>query len=465
MLLAVIVAIAVMALGASSASAAVTFDGNFENGLTPWKHGGGGAQCANYGTPSKSPRLRGTFYLSSNEGEGTTGQSGHFSLPANTYGAQYPLVACDLVTASQPDIVPADDYYGLMLWVPPGFTIANKSFWGVNIEELHFVGVVGAPVSLQLHDDHVTLALETGPCNMSSTPRGCQWRSNADNIGCRNASSYSCLPGYYVIPPGALVKGAWNEMILGIHWAADSSGQIQTWYRVKGAATWNRGSTMSGHPTVQWNETSGCCAAKYVDAIEAYTAALSAPLDIWLDNDIVGTDFASVAGTMPGGSPLRPGGLGGPGGGSGVRPHISALHISPRAFAFSGRRVGRRCMTARRANRARARCKREPNFTVSYVLSTRATVVFTVTELVTGRSVRGRCVSPSRVHGRGRRCERHVKVPGTIVRRGGAGLDAFRFAGRTDRQRLGPGSYILTATPIGAARAGRPASLRFSLLP
>jgi Polysaccharide lyase len=274
--------------------------GDFEAGLAAWTaQRGGGAQCANYGTPSKPPRLRGTFTLDQAiVGQGTS--SGRFDLPADSAPGTYPLEACDLVTGSQPLGLGSDAYYGLMVYVPQGWTIANKAFWGVAIAGYHFQNIWGAPIEFELHPDHVTLSLETGGCYpyTTSTP-GCQYRSNADNSSCTSNSSHTCLPALYVIPRGALAQGRWNEIIMHVHWAADSSGQIQTWYRVKGSSGWTQSSNVNGYPTVQWNNANGCCSANYVDEHMAYTAALTAPLTLWLDNILTGPSFNTIATQMP----------------------------------------------------------------------------------------------------------------------------------------------------------------------
>ena len=121
---------------------------------TPWQ--GGGVQCAPR-TASKSPRLRGTLSYT-----GGSYPSYLFSLPADSNLSTYPLEACDLVTAPKPLVLGAGGFYGIMVYVPRGWTIPNNSFAGVEIAEYHFQNVYGAPISLQLHPDHVTLALETG---------------------------------------------------------------------------------------------------------------------------------------------------------------------------------------------------------------------------------------------------------------------------------------------------------------
>jgi hypothetical protein len=276
----------------------LTFDGTFETGITPWTSQGGSAQCANYGTPSSAPRLRGNFYLdTSAAGQGT--HSGRFTLPADSNPSTYPLEACDLDTGARPLGLGTDSYSGLMVYVPDGWTIANNAFFGVEIAEYHFQNIDGAPISLQLHPDHVTLALQLGGCNNATTKApGCQYRSNADTT-CTTGSGYTCLPGYYAIPRGAFVEGAWNEILLHVQWAANNTGQIETWYRVAGSSRWNAGAAVSGYPTVQWDNATGCCNSSYVDLTEAYTAALSSPLTLWLDDVVTATGYGAAAAAMP----------------------------------------------------------------------------------------------------------------------------------------------------------------------
>ena len=84
-----------------------------------------------------------------------------------------------------------------------------------------------------------------------------------------------------------------------MHWASDDSGQIQSWYRLAGAASWRAASTISGIPTVEWDNATGCCEPNADDQLEAYTAALSAPLSIWLDDVVDGTSLAAVEAALP----------------------------------------------------------------------------------------------------------------------------------------------------------------------
>jgi Polysaccharide lyase len=251
-------------------------------------------QCAP-ATPSKSPRLRGTFVLENSiVGQGTGALE--ITLPVDTDLTTFPLEACGLITSATPIGLGTDAYYGLMIYVPQGWTIPNSAFYGVNVYELHFQNVYGAPITLQVHPDHVTLALETGGCDNHATAHpGCTWRSNAD----APQGSRPTLRGYYAIPPGRFVQGAWNEVIVHVHWSDTASGMVQTYYRVKGARRWLPSSSISGIPTVQWDNALGCCAPTYDDQLEAYTAGVSAPLSIWLDNAVTGTSLAVVEATMP----------------------------------------------------------------------------------------------------------------------------------------------------------------------
>ena len=278
-------------------STGLTFNGIFANGVAPWNSTGGGAQCANYGQVSQSPRLRGDLYIdSTNLVNG--GASGHFYLPTDTNRTTYPLEACDLTMGKVPNVLPDDEYYGLSFYIPPGWTIGNKAFYGVNIYELHFQAIWGAPITLQLHPDHVTLAVQTGACYPvgSATP-GCAYRSNADNPKCP-IGWFTCLPGYYAIPPGALVQGKWNEILIHAHWAKDSTGSVQTWYRVKGSTTWTQSANIGGFPSVQWNMY-GVTASWYTNELEAYTAALNSPLDLWLDSQAISPSGSAVMSAMP----------------------------------------------------------------------------------------------------------------------------------------------------------------------
>jgi hypothetical protein len=270
----------------------LTFNGTFSS-MSPWTSAGGGIQCANYGTPSKSPRLRGTFTQTANVNG--MASSGEFTLPSDSNAKTFPLEACDIVTGGHPIGLGTDAYYGLSVYIPQGWTIPSNFFTGVEIEEYHFQNVYGAPIAFQLHANHVTLALQTGACNNHTSVRpGCAYHSNADAPN-GNAGN---VPASYVIPPGALQQGAWNQMLMHVHWASDSTGQIQTWYKTATSSTWNASSSISGIPTVQWDNTKACCASTYEDETESYAGPLASPMSIWLGQDLTGSSFNATANAM-----------------------------------------------------------------------------------------------------------------------------------------------------------------------
>ena len=352
LLLAGVMASAAMA-GTAQASTAVSnrsglgFDGTFST-LTPWATGGGGVQCANTGTPSTTPRLRGNFNFAANVAG--MANSGEFTLPTDPDPSTYPLEACDLLTGSQPMGLGTDGYYGLMVYVPQGWTIPTKFFTGIEIQEYHFQNVYGAPIAFQLHADHVTLALQTGACNNHTTVSpGCAYHSNADDP----SGSPGNLPGYYVIPPGALQQGAWNDMLMHVAWASDGTGQIQTWYKVNGAGAWTQSSNVTNIPTVQWDNTTGCCAPSYVDETEAYTGALTAPVSLWLGNDVAGSTFTSVANAMT----LAPAPTVAPAPPIATQPTAVATRLSPpKPKAAPAHRRTRIRSTRRMVRTSRGRC-------------------------------------------------------------------------------------------------------------
>ena len=293
--IAVVAAIGVTRLAAGSGVAVprlppgIASQTTFEDGV-----GALHPQCAPR-TPSKSPRLRGTYRIEhAIVGQGAAALE--ITLPVDTDHTTFPLEACGLISSYAPIGLGTGGYYGLMVYVPRGWRVPNRAFFGVNIYELHFQNIYGAPVTLQLHPHHITLALETGACenHVTATP-GCAVRSNADAP--RGATP--TLGGYYAIPPGRLVQGRWNELIVHVVWSSTAAGRIETVYRIAGARRWRRGASISGIPTVQWDRTRGCCDPTADDQLEAYTAALSAPLSVWLDNVVDGTSLAAVEATMP----------------------------------------------------------------------------------------------------------------------------------------------------------------------
>lgn len=253
------------------------------------------SQCSNTGTASKPPRYRGTLtYITAPQPDGLSVGDGAASavitLPATPGG--YPLTVCNWTTAPLPVGIGSDGYYGMMIEAPTGFAIANSTK-SVQIDEFHFQNIFGSPVDWELGQNHITLAIHSGACTSHALPNPtCAYRSNADAKGGPN------LPGYYVIPPGSFQAGAWYEIAMHVRWASDETGNVQTYWRVKGGA-WAQSANVTGIPTVQWLGTRGCCASSEEDQPEAYAFALRSPLALAFDDISSGPSLGVVEQSMP----------------------------------------------------------------------------------------------------------------------------------------------------------------------
>lgn len=264
--------------GIAHATTGMTFSGTFTTGITPWSQSGGGAQCANYGTVSKNQRLRGNLYFTSMNGV----PAGQFSLQTNPSPSTWPLQACDLNSGVHNLVLPADQYIGLAVYIPVGFSIPNKTGY-TNIGEFHMQDVGGQPpFALFLHNGNVQIIAALGA-----------WSSS-----CHFQYSYpKNLPLMYAIPQGHLAAGTWNSIVLHIHWASDSTGQMQSYYRAANGA-WQTGSSLSGIPTISWNAPSSFVKS-YADNVGNYTTAVNAPFSLYLTDEYVGSSLSSVQSMMP----------------------------------------------------------------------------------------------------------------------------------------------------------------------
>lgn len=290
---AVVLGAALALVVGGSSSGSLTFDGNFQAaGLKPWQPGhGGGIQCANYGTPSKPPRLRGTVALRTVAGV----RAAVFTLASDTQPA-YPKEACELLPPPKPLGLGSDHYYGYMFYVPRNFSIGTGAFWGVVTAQYHFQNIWAAPIAFELHDNHMTLALEVGRCNNHLTEHpGCAYTSNADNP----TGNPGNLGKQYVVPPGSMTQGVWHEVIMHVHWASDSTGVIEVFHRELGQSSWTRTVNITGYPTVQFDGLRGCCAADQLDKVGAYRAFSATPISVALANILDGTSFDAVARHLP----------------------------------------------------------------------------------------------------------------------------------------------------------------------
>jgi hypothetical protein len=264
----------------------VVFDGDFETGsYLPWAT----PQSSNWGNPVDNANVHfGPFNVVTDiVGQGR--YAGRFDLPAWSGGR----TRSQVITA-RPIGVGTDDYYSLMFYVPKGWSPGTTAFWGVSIMEPNFEGLGGGggPVSLQLHPNHLTLALSSGVS--STTPPYSQWRSNAD-------SPRPNLPAMYAIPPGSLRQGVWNEVILHAHWATDNTGILETWYRMKGQTGWTKSVGFAGYPTLQTSSDGSLPSTtnQTLDVLQAYRSTSTAPTTVWLDGFTRSNSFSTAAAELP----------------------------------------------------------------------------------------------------------------------------------------------------------------------
>jgi hypothetical protein len=142
------------------------------------------------------------------------------------------------------------------------------------------------------------------------------------------------------------------------------------------------------------------------------------------------------------------GGQGGGGGGSAdrIKPKLRGLTFSRRSFtaARSGASTGPDTkITPTTGSR------------ISFSLSETGKVKFTVERRLSGRKLRGRCVTPSRSRS-GKRCTRWIAVKGSFSLPASAGKNTFVFRGRVGGKTLKPGDYRLNGKATDNARNASP---------
>jgi hypothetical protein len=111
------------------------------------------------------------------------------------------------------------------------------------------------------------------------------------------------------------------------------------------------------------------------------------------------------------------------------------------------------------------RKKRVPvGTTFSFSLNVQASVAFTFTQRLGGRSVGGKCVAETRKNSRRKSCNRTVTA-GTLSFAAHPGSNRVAFQGRVSRSRkLRPGHYKLMITATNSAGPSRPQSLSFTIV-
>jgi hypothetical protein len=242
-------------------------------GDQPWQT----PQCANFGTQSNANVSRGSYQAAASP----AGQGARFTLPASARNS-----ACELLHPLV--LAPGrDDYLPLMLHVPSGWDIGTRVFWGLALAQLGFVGISGAPLILEAHNDHVTVALATGAYANGKT----EYRSNADARGAN-------LPPLYAIPRGQLTRG-WHELIIHVRWATATGGVVDVWHRRRGHTAWTRTAHIAGIPTMQWRTLPAPTSA--VDKIGAYRGPSKLPVTVVLAGFSIQASFQNAAASFQAG--------------------------------------------------------------------------------------------------------------------------------------------------------------------
>jgi hypothetical protein len=137
----------------------------------------------------------------------------------------------------------------------------------------------------------------------------------------------------------------------------------------------------------------------------------------------VGSAIGTIAGTVSGN--LAP-------------PRLSGLVVSPKAF--SALNSGRSIVT---------KGKNGPR--VTFTLSEKATITFTVERAQAGRLVGGRCQTQTQKNRKARACTFYVAVKGSFKWAGSQGGNKFRFTGRINGKQLARGTYRLVAVARDAS--------------
>jgi hypothetical protein len=252
------------------------FVGDFETGNTSqWTWG---AQCANTGVPSTATNLSGTVTVQS-ETVGQGKYAAQFDLPNS------PEVRNSCETLAKRMIgVGTDDYYGLMVRLPPNWQEPSGAGWGLSLAQFNFEGIVGAPLTLIAHANDISLVMQSGLCQASR----CQYTSGAGG----NIAPMSITPAY---------RDVWHEFIVHVRWTTNEKGLIEVWHRLKLHKLWRKAVYRRGIPTLQWDEEGpqSLLGSLTSDKIGAYRGWARFPMTVWEDGFVRTSTFEATAARLP----------------------------------------------------------------------------------------------------------------------------------------------------------------------
>jgi hypothetical protein len=203
-----------------------------------------------------------------------------------------------------------DYYYGMMWYFPSGWIDPAPNSWEVSWELNYHPYIWGNPIGISTHGKSMKVGINTGQCVFQ---RGCSFDNggNYENATPCGGSQLPCTPitgNPFIIPVGQMNTGVWHEIILHVHWAADTTGHIEAWWKRKGEATWNHTVNLSGFPTVEWGQDLGGFSwtpnningVTTDDHFGVYRDNSNSPgVTYYLDDFHVNTSFNAVAATLP----------------------------------------------------------------------------------------------------------------------------------------------------------------------
>jgi hypothetical protein len=257
------------------------FVGDWETGdISQWTWG---AQCHNTGETDAYYATRGNLYVVAD----TPAQgryAGRFDLPADTTTS----TSCE-VLRKRTLALGTDDWYGMEVYFPSNWQEPSSAFWGMAIAQFNYQALTGPPVGLFAHRDHVNLVVWSGRCVYGGY---CQYRTGNDDD-----TQGTFGHALRIVPVGSLTPG-WQQFVVHVRWAKDSSGLVEGWWRPRGGS-WTKTVTWSGYPTVQWTDTHPADTNDTTsDKIGAYRGAASFPITIHHDAFCVATSFGAAAGCL-----------------------------------------------------------------------------------------------------------------------------------------------------------------------
>jgi hypothetical protein len=250
--------------GGSAPTPKLLFSGNFHTGDTSqWTWG---AQCPNvngYIPPPGSGNIGELHIVTDVVAQGK--YSGRFDLPA--YESNN---SCEVLRKRSLGLG-TDDWYAQEVYFPSNWR--EPSGWGLLLGQYDFQGITGPPVGPYAHGDYVDLGIEAGLC--PPPEHVCQ---------------HNVAP--LIVPRGTHLGGTWQQFIVHVYHATDSSGLVQGWWRPRGG-TWTQTVNESG-PTVQWEHSPPTSDSTTADKIGAYRGGAPFPISIWQDGFCVATSFAAA---------------------------------------------------------------------------------------------------------------------------------------------------------------------------